>query len=53
MKIIILIAALGAIIHALTYAWWLKSQDNRPGAALVVALTVAVTGLTVARMFTS
>lgn len=53
MKIITLFAALAAAIHALTYAWWLKGQGNRPGAALVIALTLAVMGLTVARMVTS
>lgn len=51
MKTIVLVAAVMAGIHALTYAVWLKEQGNRPGAWLVTALTSAVLGLTAWRTF--
>lgn len=53
MALIMITAALLAAIHALTYAWWLKEQGNRPGALLVTALSLAVCGLTIWRTITT
>lgn len=51
MQWLVLLAAVMAGIHALTYAVWLKEQGNRPGAWLVTAVTSAVLGLTAWRTF--
>ena len=46
MAIIMIAGTLLTAAHALTYAWWLKEQGNRPGALLVAALSLVVCGLT-------